>query len=75
MKLSIGLPPGPQAVEVAKAAEELGHDRFWLFDSAALYEDVWITLAECARATRPLAFAELQPSSSTRPPVRLAAAR
>ena len=51
MKLSIGLPPGPQAVEVAKAAEELGYDRFWLFDSAALYEYVWITLAECARAT------------------------
>ncbi len=51
MKLSIGMPPGPLAPDVAKAAEAAGCDRLWLFDSAALYEDIWITLAECARAT------------------------
>ncbi len=51
MKLSIGLPPGPAAVDVARAAEASGYDRVWLFDSAALYEDIWINLAECARVT------------------------
>ncbi len=51
MKLSIGCPPGPRARELALRAEELGYDRIWLFDSAALYEDVWVHLAQIAEAT------------------------
>ncbi|MEI8002048.1 MAG: LLM class flavin-dependent oxidoreductase [Actinomycetes bacterium] len=49
--LSIGLPPGPNNVEVAKVAEEFGCARVWLFDSAALYEDLWIWLDRIARET------------------------
>jgi 5,10-methylenetetrahydromethanopterin reductase len=34
-------------------AEELGYRRAWLYDSPALYPDVWVTLARCAdRTTR-----------------------
>ncbi len=51
MKLSIGCPPGPQTLDVARRAEALGYDRIYLYDSAALYEDIWIHLALIARAT------------------------
>jgi 5,10-methylenetetrahydromethanopterin reductase len=50
-KLSIGLPPGPNNLECAELAQEMGCDRVWLFDSAALYEDVWIWLARIAEHT------------------------
>lgn len=32
-------------------AEQLGYKRAWLYDSPALYPDVWVALAECARRT------------------------
>ena len=51
MKLSVAMPPGPKAVEYAQLAQELGYDRFWLYDSAALYEDIWIWLARVAEHT------------------------
>jgi 5,10-methylenetetrahydromethanopterin reductase len=51
MELSCGLPPGPDTVRLARLAEELGYRRAWLYDSAALYGDVWVALAEVARAT------------------------
>ena len=51
MKISIGVPPGRGAKELAVRAEELGYDRVWLYDSAALYEDIWIHLARIAEAT------------------------
>jgi len=38
--------------EQAALAEKLGYDRVWLADSPALYGDVWIAVAEAARATR-----------------------
>lgn len=34
-----------------RLAEELGYRRAWLYDSPALYPDVWMILAECARRT------------------------
>ncbi len=49
--LSVGLPPGPRAIELAKRAEDLGYQRVWLFDSAALYEDIWVWLALVAEHT------------------------
>jgi 5,10-methylenetetrahydromethanopterin reductase len=49
--LSCGLPPGPDTVRLARLAEELGYRRVWLYDSAALYGDVWVALAEVAAAT------------------------
>jgi 5,10-methylenetetrahydromethanopterin reductase len=52
MELSCGLPPGPDTSGLARLAEELGYRRVWLYDSAALYGDVWVALADVARATR-----------------------
>ena len=51
MQLSVAMPPGPRALEYAQLAQELGYDRFWLYDSAALYDDVWIWLARVAEHT------------------------
>ena len=51
MKISIGVPPGPQAEELAIRAEALGYDRVWLYDSASIYEDIWMHLALVAQTT------------------------
>ncbi len=51
MQLSVGIPPGPRTLEHAQLAQELGYDRVWLYDSAALYEDIWIWLALLAEHT------------------------
>ena len=51
MKLSVAMPPGPDSVELGQLAHDLGYDRLWLYDSAALYEDIWITLARVAEHT------------------------
>jgi 5,10-methylenetetrahydromethanopterin reductase len=50
-RLSVGMPPGPPALEVARVAQDVGCERIWLFDSAALYEDIWIWLDRIARET------------------------
>ncbi len=52
MQISIGVPPGPQSRALAVRAEELGYDRIWFYDSASLFEDVWIHLAQVAEATQ-----------------------
>lgn len=49
--ISCAMPPGPQSVELARLAEELGYERIWFYDSAALYEDIWIHLALVASNT------------------------
>jgi len=51
LKISLGCPPGPQSVDLARRAEALGYDRIWLYDSAAIYEDIWIHLARIGEAT------------------------
>jgi 5,10-methylenetetrahydromethanopterin reductase len=32
-------------------AEELGYQRAWLYDSPAVYPDVWMVLSRCAERT------------------------
>jgi 5,10-methylenetetrahydromethanopterin reductase len=44
--------PGSRALEYARLAESLGYRRIWLYDSPAIYRDVWVTLAEVALGTR-----------------------
>ncbi len=51
MKLSCGVPPSSHTLDHARLAEELGYERLWLYDSPALYEDVWIRLAQVAQGT------------------------
>lgn len=52
IELSAGLLPHRDAPRIAKLAEDLGYARVWVYDSPALYGDVWITLARAAEATQ-----------------------
>lgn len=51
MELSCGLPAGRDVPALAQRAEDLGYARVWVYDSPALYHDVWMTLARTAEAT------------------------
>ena len=51
MKISCGIVPSLDSVEQATLAEERGYDRAWLYDSPAIYADIWITMARIAEHT------------------------
>ncbi len=51
MKISCGIVPSVDSVEHAQLAEELGYDRAWLYDSPAIYLDIWATLGRLAERT------------------------
>ncbi len=51
MELSCGLPPGPDFVDLAEVAENLGYPRVWIFDTASLWEDRFVHLALAAQYT------------------------
>src|ERR1700689_2441315 len=51
MKMSCGLAPSLAVVEQARLAESLGYDRVWLYDSPAIYLDIWVSLARVAEHT------------------------
>jgi len=62
-RLSVGLAPGRYTVELAQLAVDLGCERVYLYDSAAVYEDVFIWLARLAELTdAPLGAAVLVPN-------------
>ncbi|MGP0030511.1 MAG: LLM class flavin-dependent oxidoreductase [Acidimicrobiales bacterium] len=49
--LSCALPPSRDLPTHARIAEELGYRRLWVYDSPALYGDVWLALGRAAEAT------------------------
>ena len=49
--LSAGFPPGLATPDHIALAERLGYRRAWVYDSPALYHDVWVTLARAAERT------------------------
>ncbi len=51
IQISCAFPPGPDVVAHAQLAESLGYERVWLYDSPALYGDVWVHLARIAEQT------------------------
>lgn len=51
LELGVGLPPSRDIVRYALAAESLGYKRMWVYDSPALYGDVWVAVARVAEAT------------------------
>jgi 5,10-methylenetetrahydromethanopterin reductase len=51
-EISLALPPSRRIVEYSRAAERLGYHRVWVYDSPALYGDIWIALARVAEATQ-----------------------
>jgi len=51
MDVSAGFPPGPETPDHIALAEALGFRRAWVYDSPALYSDVWVTLGRAADRT------------------------
>jgi 5,10-methylenetetrahydromethanopterin reductase len=49
--ISVALPPTRHIVDYVKAVERAGAHRLWLYDSPAVYGDIWIALARAAEAT------------------------
>ena len=49
--ISCGFPPSRRAIEHIVLAEELGYTRAWVYDSPALYPDVWMILGAAAERT------------------------
>jgi 5,10-methylenetetrahydromethanopterin reductase len=74
MDLSCAFPPGPDVVDHVRLAEELGYRRAWIYDSPALYGDVWMQLAECALATERIGLGTGVAVPSLRHPMVTAAA-
>lgn len=54
--LALALPPSIRLPEYAQLAERLGYQRVWVFDSPALYGDVWVAIARAAEATERIGF-------------------
>jgi 5,10-methylenetetrahydromethanopterin reductase len=74
MELSCGLPPSPDVVRHVEIAEQLGYRRAWIFDSPALYGDIWVQLALCAQATSTIGLGTAVLVPSLRHPMVNAAA-
>jgi 5,10-methylenetetrahydromethanopterin reductase len=72
--LSVALPPSAGISEYARAAEDAGCTRLWLFDSPAVYGDIWIAAARAADATRRLGIGTGVAIPSLRHPMVTAAA-
>jgi 5,10-methylenetetrahydromethanopterin reductase len=56
VEISCGFPPGPHVVDHIVEAERLGYERAWLFDSPALYGDIWVIAALAAQRTTRIAL-------------------
>jgi 5,10-methylenetetrahydromethanopterin reductase len=56
VQISCAFPPGPHAVDHIVEAERLGYERAWLFDSPALYGDIWMIAALAAERTTRIAL-------------------
>ncbi|CAO5254047.1 hypothetical protein FAGKG844_650011 [Frankia sp. AgKG'84/4] len=55
--LSCALPPSRDLPRYARIAEELGYERLWVYDSPALYGDLWLALGRAAEATSRIGLA------------------
>jgi 5,10-methylenetetrahydromethanopterin reductase len=49
--LACAFPPSRQLPRYARLAEDLGYERLWLYDSPALYGDIWMAMVRVAEAT------------------------
>jgi 5,10-methylenetetrahydromethanopterin reductase len=74
LQISCAFPPGPDVVEHAKLAESLGYERAWLYDSPALYPDIYVTLARIAERTEHIGLGTAVLIPHLRHPVTQAAA-
>lgn len=56
MEVSAAFAPGRDLVDYVSLAESLGYRRAWIYDSPALYEDVWVALSQIAEHTDEIGF-------------------
>jgi 5,10-methylenetetrahydromethanopterin reductase len=74
LELSCAFATSMQTPDHVVEAERLGYARVWLYDSPALYPDVWMILAECARRTTTIGIGPAVLVPSLRHPMTNAAA-
>ena len=74
LELSCAFATSMDTPDHVAAAEQLGYTRAWLYDSPALYPDVWMILAECARRTATIGIGPAVLVPSLRHPMTNAAA-
>ena len=74
LTLSAAFPPGRTTPDDVALAEQIGYARAWLYDSPALYHDVWMTLARCAERTGAIGLGPAVVVPSLRHPMVTAAA-
>jgi 5,10-methylenetetrahydromethanopterin reductase len=72
--LSVALPPSRAVVQHAQTAAALGYERVFVYDSPALYGDVWVALARIAEAVPGIQLATGVAVPSLRHPVVTASA-
>jgi len=56
-RLACAFPPSRDLPGLAAQAEALGYERVWIYDSPALYGDVWVAVARVAEATETIGVA------------------
>ncbi len=71
---SVALPPSKDIVEHARTAARLGYRRVWVYDSPALYGDMWVAIARIAEAVPDIGLATGVAVSSMRHPMVTASA-
>jgi 5,10-methylenetetrahydromethanopterin reductase len=71
---SFRLPPGPNTVAYAVAAEQLGYERVWCPEVPAFGHDIWVTLARIAEHTSRLGIGAAVLIPSYRHPMAQASA-
>jgi 5,10-methylenetetrahydromethanopterin reductase len=74
VELSCAFAPGPDTVEHVRIAEQLGYRRAFLYDSPALYADVWVHLCRAAERTQRIGLGPGVLVPSNRHPMTTAAA-
>ena len=74
MKLSCSLPPSTDIADLAELAEGLGYSHLYLYDSPALYCDVWMSLMQVAARTQVIGLGPGVLVPSLRHPMAIAAA-
>ena len=72
--LSVAFAPSRDIVDHARAAAELGYERVFVFDSPALYGDIWVAIARIAEAVPDIGLATGVAVTSMRHPVVTASA-
>lgn len=74
MQISCAFPPGIDTADHVVIAEQLGFERAWMYDSPALYHDVWVGLCRAAERTTRIGLGPAVLVPNLRHPLTTAAA-